>query len=155
MLSALHLGLARVWLASCRSGYRAARTGGPALPRAEITGCAADLEGPSLGLPRHERRGGLEHVLRELTLAGQQLLGEVIGVRHHFLWLGQLVRERRVHGGQLRRDRLDSVCPGLDRVKHCFLALLDGLEDVVLHLLSGGTGAVHRLFLLWSPFPSC
>jgi hypothetical protein len=59
-----------LWLAACRGRYRA-RQGLEVQPcRADIISSAADLEGPSLGLPRHERRGGLEHVLREPTLTG-------------------------------------------------------------------------------------
>src|SRR5258708_1585606 len=70
-----------------------------------------------------QRRRGLEQVLGELPLAGQQLLGEVVGARHDVLRRGQLVGERQVHLWQLGLDRLDRGGPGLDRVHDCRLAL--------------------------------
>ena len=82
----------------------------------------------------------MEHVHRELPLAGEQLLGEVVGARHHIFRLREPVRERHVHGRQLRRDRLDGVGPGLDRVDDGLLALADSLEDLVLQFRPGVTG---------------
>src|SRR4029077_11909856 len=89
------------------------------------------------------RGQGLHHVLGELALAGQQLLGEVVRVGHDLLRLGQLVGERHVHGRQLGGNGLDGLDPGLDRLDDGLLALADGVQDLVLHFL---LGARHDVF---------
>lgn len=48
---------------------------------------------PDTRLCRENRRGRLEHVPGVL-LCGQQLPGEVAGVRHEVCWLGRLAGER-------------------------------------------------------------
>src|SRR5580700_1654172 len=84
------------------------------------------------------RGQGLHHVLGELALAGQQLLGEVVRVGHDLLRLGQPVGERHVQGRQLGGDGLDGLDPGLDRLDDGLLALADGAQDLVLDFLRAG-----------------
>src|SRR5580704_17360065 len=98
-----------------------------------------------LGLAVLGRGQGLHHVLGELALAGQELLGEVVRVGHDVLRLGQLVGERHVHGRQLGGDGLDGLDPGLDRLDDGLLALADGVQDLVLHFLGGARHDVHLL----------
>src|SRR5580693_2328003 len=112
--------------------------GFPVLPR---RGFLVALLG-GLGLAVLGRGQGLHHVLGELALAGQQLLGEVVRVGHDLFRLGQLVGERHVHGRQLGGDGLDGLDPGPDRLDDGLLALADGVQDLVLHFLLGGRHVV-------------
>ena len=48
------------------------------------------------------RRGRLEHVPAEFCCAGQQLPGEVAGVRHEVCWLGRLAGEGLFRPGRSR-----------------------------------------------------
>src|SRR5271157_1890994 len=95
--------------------------------------------GGSLGVfgTRHQRGGRLEDLFCELALAGEQLLGEVVGAGHEFLRLGQLVGARNLHRGDLGGDGLDGLDPGLDRVDDGLLALADGVQNLVLQVLRG------------------
>src|SRR5580704_9579450 len=105
----------------------------PVLPRRGfLVGLLAGL-----GLAVLGRGQGLDHVLGEPALAGQQLLGEVVRVGHDLFRLGQLVGERHVHGRQLGGNGLDGLDPGLDRLDDGLLALADGVQDLVLHFLLG------------------
>src|SRR6266568_5535856 len=91
----------------------------------------------------HQRGRRLEDLLGELALAGEQLLGEVVRAGHELLRLGQLVRARHLHRGDLRGDGLDGLDPGPDRVDHGVLALADRAQELVLQVLRGG--ACHFL----------
>src|SRR5438132_1175364 len=96
-----------------------------------------------------QRSGGLDHLVSELALAGEQLLGEVVTAGHDVLRLRQLVGERHVHRGDLGGDRRNGVDHGLDRVEGDLLALADDGEELVLEFLLGaGVGAGHCLCLL-------
>ena len=56
--------------------------------RLGVTSPLSRSPGPGRHRAGEHRRGRLEDVLGELTLAGQQLLGEVVGARDEFLRLG-------------------------------------------------------------------
>src|SRR5438552_8980769 len=114
------------------------------------TGAAAHvtylcLLGAVLGA-RGQRARRLEDFLGELALAGQELLGEVVGAGHDLFRLGQLVRERHVDRGELGGDGLDGLDPGLDRVDGDLLALADDGQELVLEFLLGA-GVGHCLCL--------
>src|ERR1022692_4499069 len=93
------------------------------------------------------RPGPLEHALGELPLAGEQLLGEVVGTGHELLGLGQLVSEGQAGRRDRRRDRLDRLGPGLDGIDNGVLALANGVQDLALNLMANGAGISH-FFLL-------
>jgi len=59
-------------------------------------GAALERPMPWHDLSLKEWGGRLEHVLGELPLVGEQLLGEVIGAGHNFIRPGQLVSEREI-----------------------------------------------------------
>src|SRR6185437_6447129 len=107
--------------------------------------CSVLLAGAVAG---QQRSGGLDHLVSELALAGEQLLGEVVTAGHNVLRLRQLVGERHVHRGDPGGDRLNGVDHGLDRVEGHLLALADDREELVLQFLLGGGGAGHCLCLL-------
>src|SRR5580704_11786189 len=108
--------------------------------------CSVLLAGAVAG---QQRSGGLDHLVSELALAGEQLLGEVVTAGHDVLRLRQLVGERHVHRGDLGGDRRNGVDHGLDRVEGDLLALADDGEELVLEFLLGaGVGAGHCLCLL-------
>src|SRR5579863_410220 len=94
------------------------------------------------GLLRH-RGGDLKYVLGELPLRGQHLAGEVEGVRDQLAGLGQLVGERHGGGRQRRRQRVNGVGPGPERINHGFLARADRVEDLRLQFLGCGTRVGH------------
>src|SRR5450631_1084752 len=134
---------------------RARRTGKPwfAARLCWLLGVGVGLPGGSGGavLLGGHRPGHLEHALGELPLAGEQLLGEVVGTRHELLGLGQLVSEGQAGRRDRRRDRLDRLGPGLDGIDDGVLALADGVQDLALNLVANGAGISH-FFLLggWS-----
>src|ERR1017187_2824736 len=130
---------------------RARRTGKPwfAARLCWLLGVGVGLPGGSGGavlLGRH-RPGHLEHALGELPLAGEQLLGEVVGTGHELLGLGQLVSEGQAGRRDRRRDRLDRLGPGLDGIDDGVLALANGVQDLALNLVADGAGIGH-FFLL-------
>src|ERR1019366_6076356 len=130
---------------------RARRTGKPwfAARLCWLLGVGVGLPGGSGGavlLGRH-RPGHLEHALGELPLAGEQLLGEVVGTGHELLGLGQLVSEGQAGRRDRRRDRLDRLGPGLDGIDDGVLALANGVQDLALNLMASGAGISH-FFLL-------
>src|ERR1700750_2753161 len=131
--------------------------GVPGLARTATCWC---LLGAVLGA-RGQRARRLEDFLGELALAGQELLGEVVGASHDLLRLGQLVRERHVDRGDLRGDGLDGLDPGLEGVDDALLALADRDQNFVLQVLRGGAShgiassvllGLARSYLL-SPLP--
>ncbi len=85
----------------------------------------------------------MQHVLGELPLRGEQLLGEVVRAQHQLTRLGQLVGERDADLRQRRLDGLDGVGPHLDDVDHGLLAPADGLEDLALEFGPDGLGVAH------------
>ena len=108
-----------------------------------VLGRGAVLLGGGLAVACRQRRGRLEHVHGELPLAGQQLLGEVVGARDELVRRGHLVRERDAQLRQLRGHRLDLARPGLDRLDDRGLALADRVQDFVLQLTVNGAGFGH------------
>src|SRR5215470_2471751 len=96
-----------------------------------------------------QRSGGLDHLVGELALAAEQLLGEVVTAGHDVLRLRQPVGERHVDGGDPGGDGLNGVDHGLDRVEGHLLALGNDRQELVLQFLLGaGGGAGHCLCLL-------
>jgi hypothetical protein len=87
----------------------------------------------------------LQQVLGELPLAGQQVLGEVVGAGHGALWAGQLVREGHADRRQLRAGCPDGFGQVPDRGDHGLLALTDDGQELFL-----AGGASHCLGLLVS-----
>src|ERR1022692_2285481 len=130
---------------------RARRTGKPwfAARLCWLLGVGVGLPGGSGGavLLGGHRPGHLEHALGELPLAGEQLLGEVVGTGHELLGLGQLVSEGQAGRRDRRRDRLDRLGPGLDGIDDGVLALANGVQDLALNLVADGAGIGH-FFLL-------
>src|SRR5438270_3505185 len=101
--------------------------------------CSVLLAGAVAG---QKRSGGLDHLVSELALAAEQLLGEVVTAGHDVLRLRQPVGERHVHGGDPGSDGLNAVDHGLDRVQSHLLALGDDRQELVLQFLLGaGAGA--------------
>jgi hypothetical protein len=90
-----------------------------------------------------QRRGCLHDILSELPLAGEQLLGEVVGTRDEVSRLGQVLGKRDVHIRQRWRDRPDRTGPDLDGLDHCGLALADRVQDLLL----GARPVVRRIRL--------
>src|SRR6266513_4880366 len=118
-----------------------------ALPPFGLAGLCSVLL--AVAVAGQQRSGGLDHLVGELALAAEQLLGEVVTAGHHVLRLGQPVGERHVHRGDLGGDRLNGVDHGLDRVEGDLLALADDRQELVLQFLLGaGVGAGHCLCLL-------
>src|SRR3954454_1695607 len=112
------------------------RSGGPERPRTiyawpALAGATPDrrrLLGGGLrrvGLAGQQRGGGLRDLIRELALAGEQLLREVVAAGHDVLRPGQPVRERQVHRGDPGGDGLDGVHHRPDGVESDLLALAD------------------------------
>src|ERR1700742_1607887 len=99
-------------------------------------------------LAAHHGDSDLDHVLGELSLRGQQLSGEVIGIRDQLAWLRQLVGERHCGDWQRRRHRMDGRGPDPERVDHGLLAHADRVEGLRLQLLGGGTGIGHWTLLI-------
>src|ERR1035438_7971273 len=91
----------------------------------------------------NQRLGCLEQALSELTLGDEQLLGEVVGVCHELLGLGQRVAVGQVRHRDGRGDRLGYVSPALDRFDQYFLALADRAKNLCLDLLAGAAGLSH------------
>src|SRR6476646_9812438 len=107
------------------------------------------LLGAVLGA-RGQRARRLEDFLGELALAGQELLGEVVGAGHDLFRLGQLVRERQVDRGDLGGDGLDGLDPGLERVDDGLLALADRVQNLVLQVLGGSVSHGRASFAIAS-----
>src|SRR6266581_2952102 len=110
---------------------------------------AAVLAG-GVALSRKQRRGRVPHILGQLPLAGQQLPGQVVGVRQELIRLWQPVGERQLQLRQLRRGRPDRVGPAFDGADDDFLALedgllapADGLYDLGLDFLADVAGLGH------------
>ena len=116
--------------------------GNPGPPRMRVLLSVA-LRGRRSFLGAKQRLGCLEHVLGELPVGGEQLLGEVVGAGRELLGLGQLVAVGQVRRRDGCRDRLDGVGPELDRVNHCFLALAEHVQDLALDLLAGAADLGH------------
>src|SRR6185437_11178766 len=107
---------------------------------------------------RAQAGGGPGQLTRELALLGDQPVEEVEGGGHDLLWrrqgarprergwrrqLGQLADER--HGGQLRGGGVHRLDGPLDGVEGDLLALADGGEHLLLHVLAGGGGHGYLL----------
>src|SRR6266536_2347223 len=101
----------------------------------------------ALALAGHQRRGGLDELVGELALAGEQLLGEVVTAGHDVVRLRQPLGERQVDCGDLRGDGLNALNHSLDRVEGDLLALADHRQELVLQFLRSAGGAGHCLCL--------
>src|SRR5436305_5444171 len=81
--SVLHAGTISIVTVACETAGPGVP--GPAAHLVLLGGAGGRPRGLAVALDRGQGSGRLEHVLGELALAGQQLLGEVVGVRAHVL----------------------------------------------------------------------